>query len=475
MISIIIPAYNSSATIVEALESVAAQTYWAAKTSDLRLQTSDQGEGETTDHKLQTIDLGEGEGEGGTLALAKEGSRSTVSAFDRSEVCGLKSEVSPAYEVIIVDDCSTDDTVEVVREWMREKEATDYRLQTTDQGEQRAKGEGHGAKGETSDIRLQTSRIPNPVSCLRSEVWCLMSEVCGLWSIVSLPANGGPAKARNHGIREARGEWIAFLDADDAWLPGKMELQMAFLDAHPEAAMICGDYIGFADDKTAEDGQQKTVDGRQGTADGGPHFHPITLEELACHNPVATSTVVVKKAVLEVVGGFDEQFRGPEDYDLWIRVAALGQRGGQRAVDGGRLTVDGKVENYSCCIMHVAVPVSCYRQVPGSLSMDDRKFLPQVLRVLDKAWEKGGALHGKGGQRRARGYHHLACAWMAAERGVLGRAVVLWIMTVYYWPLPLRGRQQNIPWAHVKVLWRILSQVKRRYNRGGPSVTAGAI
>ena len=53
--------------------------------------------------------------------------------------------------------------------------------------------------------------------------------------------NQGPAAARNHGIQQATGDWIAFLDADDQWIPNKIELQLNCLGKHPELQLIAGD------------------------------------------------------------------------------------------------------------------------------------------------------------------------------------------------------------------------------------------
>jgi hypothetical protein len=219
----------------------------------------------------------------------------------------------------------------------------------------------------------------------------------------------------------------------------------------------------------------------------------VSLEDLALHNPIATSTVLVKREVLLAAGGFDEQFRGPEDYDLWLRVASLPPSAARREKccpvaeslikspeDTLSLTTE-ELNNLTtippvatqqpnnlrtlpgaAAIMRMDTPLSLYRQTPGSLSLDERKFLPQVLRVLDKAWAGGGALHGTKGYRRARGYQYLSCAWMAAERGELGRAIVMLLTAVCYWPRPFRGACQNIPWAHAKVAWRILRHAKSR-------------
>ncbi|GAG05160.1 unnamed protein product, partial [marine sediment metagenome] len=209
--------------------------------------------------------------------------------------------------------------------------------------------------------------------CVRR--WCRVSSVeCRL---VRMEENRGPAAARNRGIAEAHGEWIAFLDADDVWLPEKLATQLQIAEQHPDAALICGKTAAFGNEKASG----KWKEAREGTVRCGKSLplnacpersrgaYRLPLAVFAVDNPVATSTVLVRKEAVEAVGGFDEQFRGPEDYDLWMRIAA----------------------KYP--IVKTDQPLARYRFVPGSLSMDDRTFLPQVLRVLEKAFGPGGVLN----------------------------------------------------------------------------------
>jgi len=215
--------------------------------------------------------------------------------------------------------------------------------------------------------------------------------------VLALPDNVGPAVARNRGIAEARGEWVAFLDGDDAWMPWKQAYQLSVLDAHPEAGMVCGGVRSFESDTELDDALTVSPPEDAAAAE-------IALTDFVENNPVATSTVLVRRDLLVETGGFDRQFRGPEDLDLWLRLAARTR------------------------IVITDAAVALYRHVPGSLSMDERTFLPEVLRVLDKAFGKGGALAGHGELRQtARATQLWNASWMAFHRGDRGGAVRLWL------------------------------------------------
>lgn len=244
--------------------------------------------------------------------------------------------------------------------------------------------------------------------------------------LIALSENGGPARSRNRGIREARAEWVAFLDSDDLWTPRRLELQMRLAQQHPGVVMFCGRPAPFRVDEDAiEESHERH--GRWGVE--GDRF--LTLEELSEHNPIATSTVLVRRDVLEKLGGFDPQFRGPEDYDLWLRIAAAGK------------------------VYYSSEVLSRYRYGELSLSTDDRRFLPQVLRVLEKAYAPGGALHGMGGKRRAFSYQYLSASWMAAEQRHLGRAWRLLGLAVYMWPWNY-GKYCALPWGRLRLAVRFV-------------------
>ncbi len=133
-------------------------------------------------------------------------------------------------------------------------------------------------------------------------------------------ANGGPAKARNAGIRRARGEYVALLDADDLWPAEKLAEQVVFLQAHPDVALLFGSARRFADDGWTEAPLFERY-GLTKSYFGHDHLVVDATSKLLQGNFIPTGTVIARRSTLLEVGLFDERFRLAEDWDFWLRIA----------------------------------------------------------------------------------------------------------------------------------------------------------
>ncbi|MHA1734107.1 MAG: glycosyltransferase family 2 protein [Promethearchaeota archaeon] len=128
--------------------------------------------------------------------------------------------------------------------------------------------------------------------------------------------NMGIGAARNRGIELARGEYVGFLDQDDFILPRMVEEKVRFLEEHPDHAMVFTNYRLFY--KRTRQVSPPLWRGLRS---------PYTLEDLLRRNRIGNLTVLVRKSVLERVGGFPTNRTRTEDYDLWLRVVGVGKIG----------------------------------------------------------------------------------------------------------------------------------------------------
>ncbi len=121
--------------------------------------------------------------------------------------------------------------------------------------------------------------------------------------------NRGAAQARNSGLEMAEGKFIAFLDADDRWLPGHLRKALELLSQEPDVGLV------YSDARVIDEA------GRFEKLRNSPRT--ASLASLVLGNFITTSSVVLRRECLERCGTFDPAFRyASEDWDLWMRIAA---------------------------------------------------------------------------------------------------------------------------------------------------------
>ncbi|NEP15203.1 MAG: glycosyltransferase [Symploca sp. SIO2C1] len=173
--------------------------------------------------------------------------------------------------------------------------------------------------------------------------------------VLSYP-NAGACVSRNRGFAEAKGEFIAFLDADDLWTPDKLEAQLAALEANPQAAVAyswtnCIDEAG----KFLRRGNHLSVN--------GDVYAELLLSDVLENG----STPLIRREALAAVGGFDESLAAAQDWDLYLRLAA----------------------NYQ--FVAVPSPQVLYRISTNSMSSNVLRLESASLQVIEKAFTQAPA------------------------------------------------------------------------------------
>jgi glycosyltransferase involved in cell wall biosynthesis len=190
--------------------------------------------------------------------------------------------------------------------------------------------------------------------------------------------NRGVSVARNHGVRLAGGELVAFLDADDLWRPEKLERQVRVMRALPDCALVCTDGQSFgAEGIIAErllSKRTRSWTGAHQTDDPAVGAGDLT-SLLWFENCIYTSSTMLRRERLLEAGGFDGALTMAEDYDVWLRIAS---RHPCAVIDEGLVQYRWREGGLSGAFAQREV-----RGREGALNVLERRFalVPQDLRA----------------------------------------------------------------------------------------------
>lgn len=223
----------------------------------------------------------------------------------------------------------------------------------------------------------------------------------------------GLAAARNFGMRFASGDWLAFLDDDDQWLPEKIKLQEQALEGLPTAALVY---------------TSRQMLWPDGTTTTSAALAPERLwPALRAANSIPPSSVMVQKRAILNEGGFNEALRYCEDWDLWVRLARKHQ------------------------FAAVLEPVTKYRVSAGQMSANIELLLSTTEQILESSLLQGlGGITRSCWRRRIRAAQLFSAAILARDAG-LPTAHAFARKSLAQWPAP--AFQPKRFWFLVREFW----------------------
>jgi glycosyltransferase involved in cell wall biosynthesis len=212
-----------------------------------------------------------------------------------------------------------------------------------------------GSKDDTAEI--VEARDDPRVRCVRTE-------------------NGGVSVARNRGLDLAEGLYVAFLDADDAWEPAKLERQHRALGESPQAGLC------FASTRHVDDDLQTIA------------LHPAPQrrdygEALLLEGNIisgSASCVMVRRSAIDAAGDFDPRLSLCADWDMWLRISVVTK------------------------FLALEEALALYRSVPGTMSSDPKVLERDTFALLDKFYANPASAPYQGLRRRAYANQWMVCA-----------------------------------------------------------------
>jgi glycosyltransferase involved in cell wall biosynthesis len=213
--------------------------------------------------------------------------------------------------------------------------------------------------------------------------------------------NRGVSAARNTGIRAARGEFIALLDADDVWLPRRLERGVKAMDADPDAGLVHA-RVARIDTRGSVTGQLKVepkyLSGR------------IARHIYTRHAHLICTTVMFRKSCLETTGWFDEAMQVTEDRDLWFRIALRYKVAYIDEVSAYyRLSPSSTTANLERLLKGQLYFVAKHHKSGAASRLEQLQALGNIYRELGDSLFRGGAVtKAIGSYVRAVGYNPLS-------------------------------------------------------------------
>ena len=227
--------------------------------------------------------------------------------------------------------------------------------------------------------------------------------------------NQGLSAARNTGIRAARGSLIALLDSDDRWHVRRLEVQTAYLSAHPETGLVAAACRSDPDWSPVEEVDDQAA-------------RPVTMRELMIRSRFGPSGVLARRECFDTVGDFDVALKSAEDRDMWIRIAS----------------------RYPVALL--GAPLWWYRLHAASMSRAAIRMEDNEMRVLHRALAMDGARGDLLLRGKVLSYALKSAAYRYHAIGMSGTAVNRVVRSMLWWPFPYRTDERKTPMERPKML-----------------------